>query len=70
MIKIFINFYNHLLKDRDFLFKLKRVNQFNEDNEIFAHIMNFFLIFVQLKNFIFTLIKLLKHFKLKTFMKY
>ena len=69
-IEILVSFYDRLSEDRDFLFESKRVSQFDEDNEIFAHIVNFSLIFVQLRNSTFASVKLLKHSRLETLVKY
>ena len=70
LFKISIIFNNDLLlNDRDFLFKLQCVENFNKDNEILIYVIDFNLFFVQIYNIINSLILLLRRIKLNIIMK-
>ena len=43
---ILVIFYGELPKDRDFIFKLKYVNNFNYDNSIFIYVVNALITFI------------------------
>lgn len=63
-------YHESLLNDRDFLFKFKCFNNFDDDDEIYVHMIDFFLIFVQIRNIINKLITLFKRIKLNFVKKY
>ena len=70
MINISINYYDILSDDRDFLFESELVISLNKDNEVFAHVIDCLLTFVQIKNTIKALIILFKNIRLNTVIKY
>ena len=70
ILNISINYYNTLLNDRDYLFKSELTIYFDNNNEIFAHIINCLITFVQTKNIIKAFIVLFRYIKLKTIIKY
>lgn len=70
IINILINYHNILFDDRNFLFKLELFIDFDYEKEIFIHVVNILIIFVQTKNVIATFIILFRNIKLNTMMKY
>ena len=72
IINISINYHNILSNDRDFLFEfeLSANYYFDLDEDIFAHVVDFSMTFVQTQNVIETLITLFKSIKLNIVIKY
>ena len=64
--------YLTIFDDRDFLFEFEfLINYFFDfDDEIFVYIIDFIIIFVQIRNFMKTSIKNFKRIKFDTIMKY
>ena len=69
-IDIFMIYHESLFNDRDFLFEFQCFNDLDNDDEIYAHVVDFSLIFVQIRNVTDRLITLFKRVKLKSVKKY
>ena len=70
IINFLINYYNTLFNNRDYLFKFKFSIFFNKGEEIFAYIINSFIIFIQIRNIIEILIVFPRNIKFNTIIKY
>ena len=72
VINVLINYVSTLFDDRDFLFESELLINYNLDfdDDVFAHIVDFFIFFIQIRNFIKTSIIFFKNIRLNTIMKY
>ena len=72
MMNVSINYASILFNDRDFLFEFEfSINyNFNSDDDIFIHVVDFIMIFIQTKNVMKTLIIFLKNVKLNIIIEY
>lgn len=69
-IEISIIYHQSLFDDRDFLFEFQCFNNFDNNDEVYVHVIDFFLIFVQIWNIIDNSITLLKRIKLNSVKEY
>ncbi len=67
--KILIIYYNNLL-DCNFLFESQYIIYLNQDKDVFAHIINASLFFVQIHNVIVNIVMLSRKTKLEIAIKY
>ena len=72
IINVLINYASTLFNDRDFLFEFKFLINYDLDvnDDIFAYIVNFIIIFIQIKNVTKTFMLFFKNVKLNIIMKY
>ena len=67
---ISINYYDILLNNRDYLFKLKFLILLDKNKEVSIHVIDIFVIFIQIKNFIEIFIILFENIRLDTIIKF
>ena len=72
MTNISISYLNKLSKDRNFLFELELSKNYNLDlkDDIFTHVVNAIINFIQIKNTTNVSITLFRNVRLDTIMKY
>ena len=72
VINISINYINTLFNDHDFLFEPELSVNYNLDfdDDIFAHVIDFIIIFIQTKNVTKTFVIFFRNIKLNIIMKY
>ena len=72
IINVFVNYINTFPKNRDFLFEFELLinYNFNFDDEIFIHVVNFIIIFILIRNFTKISIIFFKRIRFNTIVKY
>ena len=67
---ILINYHGILSNNRNYLFELKFLIFLDKNRGVFTYIVNIFIIFIQVKNFIEIFIILFKNIRLNTIIKF
>ena len=70
MILFLILYHDKLLNDRDVLFELQCVKKFDNDNEMFVHIINLMLQYVMIRNVTYNDVYFSKRVKLNLIIEY
>ena len=72
IINVLINYISTLFNDRDFLFKFELLINYDLDfnDDIFAHVVDFIIIFIQIKNVTKTFMIFFRNVKLSIVVKY
>ena len=71
-MNISINYASTLFNNRNFLFELELLINYNFDfdDDVFVYIVDFIIFFIQIRNFIETLMIFFRNIKLNIIMKY